>query len=55
MNLTSKDKSFIASELGKLAKGKPKRLTDAERKRRGARLAEARKRRWIKPVLTYRN
>jgi len=37
-----------AQELGRLAKGKPKRVTVAERKRRRARLAEARKKRWVK-------
>jgi hypothetical protein len=40
--------SEIASRLGKLAKGKPKNYTKAERKRRKARLAEARKQRWAK-------
>jgi len=37
-----------ASELGKLAKGVPKRLSKAEIKRRILRLAEARKTRWKK-------
>jgi hypothetical protein len=35
-----------AQELGRMGKGKPKTLTDAERKRRSLRLAEARKKRW---------
>jgi len=35
-----------AQELGRLAKGKPKTLSQAERKRRADRLAEARKKRW---------
>ena len=37
-----------ASELGKLAKGIPKTLSEDERKRRSVRLAEARKKRWPK-------
>ena len=41
-NMTNK----AAQELGRLAKGKPKTLTKAERKRRAERLAEARKKRW---------
>lgn len=40
--------SEAASLLGKLSKGKPKNYSKAERKRRAARLAEARKRRWAK-------
>ena len=35
-----------ASQLGKLAKGKPKTLTKAERKRRKESLAMAREKRW---------
>ena len=35
-----------ASELGKLSKGVPKRLSKAEIRRRTLRLAEARKKRW---------
>jgi len=35
-----------AQALGRMGKGKAKTLTQAERKRRGKRLAEARKRRW---------
>ena len=35
-----------AQELGRLGKGKPKTLTQAERKRRAQRLAKARLRRW---------
>ena len=35
-----------ASLLGKMAKGKKKTLTDEERRKRGLRLAEARKKRW---------
>jgi len=37
-----------AQELGRLCKGKPKTLTKVERKRRALRLAEARKKRWLK-------
>jgi hypothetical protein len=37
-----------ASELGKMAKGVPKHLSKAERKRRSLRLADARKKRWLK-------
>jgi len=37
-----------ASQLGKLAKGKPKTLTAKERKRRAESLAEAREKRWPK-------
>jgi len=39
-------KNKAAQALGRLGKGKPKTLTNAERKRRAERLAEARKRRW---------
>lgn len=35
-----------AQQLGKLAKGKPKTLTSAERKRRAKSLALARAKRW---------
>ena len=35
-----------AQELGRLGRGKPKTLTQAERKRRADRLADARKKRW---------
>ena len=35
-----------AQALGRMGKGKPKTLTQAERKRRARRLAEARKARW---------
>lgn len=35
-----------ASALGKLGKGKPKTLTQAERRRRAERLAAARLKRW---------
>jgi hypothetical protein len=38
--------SQAASWLGSLAKGKPKRITPEDSKRRSLRLAEARKRRW---------
>jgi len=38
-----------AQSLGRMAKGKPKTYTAAERARRRARLAEARKRRWTSP------
>ena len=37
-----------AQALGKLAKGKPKTLTEAERKRRAESLAAAREKRWPK-------
>ncbi len=36
----------VASQLGKLGKGKPKNISAAERKRRQQRMAEARKKRW---------
>lgn len=36
-----------AQALGRLAAGKPKKFTQAERARRRKRLAEARKRRWL--------
>jgi hypothetical protein len=39
-----------ASALGRLAKGVPKKLSEAERKRRRRSLAEARKNRWPKPI-----
>ena len=35
-----------AQALGRMGKGKPKTLTQVERKRRARRLAEARKTRW---------
>ncbi len=41
------DASLAAAYLGSLARGKPKNITDADRKRRGLRLAEARKKRWV--------
>lgn len=37
-----------AQELGRLGKGKPKRITEEERKRRADRLANARLKRWPK-------
>jgi len=37
-----------ASLLGRMAKGKKKTLTKEERERRSVRLAEARKKRWVK-------
>lgn len=37
-----------ASALGRMARGKPKTYTAAERARRRARLAAVRKRRWTK-------
>jgi len=40
--------SEVASILGKLAKGKPKTLTLAERERRRKALAKVRKFRWAK-------
>lgn len=46
LNLMHMSPSDMASLLGRLAKGKPKNITKAERKRRAARLAEARKKRW---------
>lgn len=39
--------SKLASLLGSLGRGKKKTITKAERKRRSARLAEARKKRWL--------
>ena len=38
--------NHAAQQLGRLARGKPKRLTKAERRRRAARLEEARAKRW---------
>jgi hypothetical protein len=38
-----------ASILGKMAKGKPKNYSQAERDRRRRRLADVRKKRWPKP------
>ena len=37
-----------ASALGKMAKGVPKKITEAESKARALRVAEARKKRWVK-------
>jgi hypothetical protein len=37
-----------AQQLGRLARGKKKRISQAERKRRADRLAKARKKRWAK-------
>ena len=37
-----------AQALGRMARGKPKTLSDVERQRRADALAEARKRRWPK-------
>jgi hypothetical protein len=37
-----------AQQLGRLARGKPKRYSPAEIKKRTKRLAEARKKRWLK-------
>jgi hypothetical protein len=37
-----------AQKLGRLARGKPKRYSSAEIARRKKRLAEARKKRWVK-------
>lgn len=37
-----------AQELGRLGKGKPKKLTEAQRDAKRKLLAEARKSRWIK-------
>lgn len=39
-----------AQKLGRMAKGVPKKLTDAEIDRRKQRLADARKLRWAKPA-----
>lgn len=41
-------KNKAAQALGRRAKGIPKTLTDAERERRRASLAKARKKRWKK-------
>jgi len=41
-----------AQKLGRMAKGVPKELTDAEIDRRKQRLADARKLRWAKPANT---
>jgi len=41
-----------AQKLGRMAKGVPKKLTDAEIDRRKQRLADARKLRWAKPANT---
>jgi hypothetical protein len=46
--------SQAAAWLGRLSKGIPKRITPAESQRRSDRLAEARKKRWCKPVLTHK-
>lgn len=39
-----------ASNLGKLARGRPKNYSQAERKRRAVRLAEVRQRRWKRRI-----
>jgi len=39
-----------AQALGRLAKGHPKHITPIDRERRRKLLAEARKRRWLKPT-----
>lgn len=44
--MSNKQKNKAAQELGRMGKGKPKTLTDAERKRRAERLALARLKRW---------
>lgn len=44
--VSSRAMNLEASKLGRRAKGKPKTLTKAERKRRSQRLAEARLKRW---------
>ena len=49
------DATLAASYLGSLARGKPKRITPEDSKRRSLRLAEARKKRWIKPTITEQN
>jgi len=43
-----RDMNKAAQQLGRLAKGKPKRISQAESKRRRESLAEARKKRWPK-------
>jgi hypothetical protein len=43
-----KSMNKAAQALGRLGKGKPKTYSRAERKRRALRLAEVRKKRWIK-------
>jgi len=47
--MTTQRISKIASQLGKLARGKPKHLTESDRQRRRELLAEARKKRWANP------
>jgi hypothetical protein len=46
--MIAEDMNKAAQQLGRLAKGKPKRISQAESERRRASLAEARKRRWPK-------
>jgi hypothetical protein len=49
MNAQAKaDATLAARYLGSLSKGIPKRITPADAKQRSLRLAEARKKRWIK-------
>lgn len=45
-------KNPAAVALGKLAKGKPKTLTEAQRRASGLRLAEARKKRHKLPLIS---
>jgi hypothetical protein len=47
--MAAEDMNKAAQQLGRLARGKPKRISQAESKRRRASLAEARKKRWPKP------
>ena len=48
------DVNRAAQELGRLARGVPKSLTEAERKRRAEALAKAREKRWPKKVQATR-
>ena len=50
--MTTQRISKIASQLGRLGRGKPKNYTEEELQRRRARLAEARKKRWPDPIPT---
>jgi hypothetical protein len=46
--MIAEDMNKAAQHLGRLARGKPKRISQAERKRRRERLSEARKKRWAR-------
>ncbi len=49
---TTPTPTSVASALGRLAKGVPKRLSEAERDRRRRSLAEARENRWPKKTIS---